>query len=47
MIDRQIGDRLGRRQPHIDGNACSTRFLGAQTTPGEHAGAGRAEQDFE
>ena len=47
MVDWQVGDGLRRRQPDIDGDACATGGAGAQAAPGQHAGAGRAEQDFE
>lgn len=47
MVDGEIGYGFRRRQPHIDRDTGPARGARAQTAPGQHAGTGRAEQDFE
>lgn len=47
MVDWQVGDGVRRRKPHIDGDPSATGGTGAQTTPGQHTGACRTEQNLE
>lgn len=47
MVDGQMGNRVGRRQPDIDRHATASVRLEAQAAPAQHAAAGRAEADLQ
>ena len=47
MIDRQMRDRLGRGEAHIDRDPAASTLLKPEPPPAQHAAAGRAETDFE
>lgn len=47
MVDREMDDLLQRGQPDVDGDASAAPWVEREAAPGNDAGAGRAEEDFE